>query len=192
MNILFNPLDRRRLTAYSRPALRRSNALLGAAVALPPLLDLADVLISRSSGKAAACGRDALLLAVTQAASLVLAKTVKRIVGRRRPLAYNPLALLREGAGQGDRSFYSEHTASTFAMATAYTCLLARRHRDWRVVLPLALGPYALAGATACLRVRAGKHFWTDVLTGAAAGSAVALLAARLCLSRYGVPAGPT
>ena len=38
------------------------------------------------------------------------------------------------------------------------------------------IGTHALAATTAYLRVHAGKHFWTDVMVGAAVGSGLGLL----------------
>ena len=58
-------------------------------------------------------------------------------------------------------------------MAVATGVLFARRHpaSGWRWAV--WAGALALAGATAALRVAAGRHFFTDVVVGAAAGSAV-------------------
>ena len=54
----------------------------------------------------------------------------------------------------------------------------------------IVAGTYlALASATAALRVAAGEHFPTDVIVGAAAGSAVG--AAVPLLHDHGARAGP-
>jgi undecaprenyl-diphosphatase len=73
-------------------------------------------------------------------------------------------------------SFFSGHTSLAFSMATAYSYLFARRHPDSPLVVPVWLGAHLLAGTTAVLRVEAGQHFWTDVLAGAAVGSAIGYL----------------
>jgi membrane-associated phospholipid phosphatase len=61
-------------------------------------------------------------------------------------------------------------------MATTYSYLFALRHprSPWRV--PIWIGTQGIAAATAVLRVQAGKHFWSDVLTGAVVGSAIGWL----------------
>lgn len=61
-------------------------------------------------------------------------------------------------------------------MATAYSYLFMRRHPGSRLIVPVWLIAEALATTTAALRVAADKHFITDVLTGAAVGSALGLL----------------
>ena len=99
------------------------------------------------------------------ASSYVLNTTVKLIVRRRRPvleglppLAPTPTKL----------SFPSAHTATAFAGALGYSRLgLSRR------VL------YALAGTTAISRLYLGLHYPSDVIAGAALGTAVAAVVSR-------------
>lgn len=94
------------------------------------------------------------------ACSYVLNTVLKLIVRRRRPVLEGlpPLALTPTRL-----SFPSAHTATAFAGALAYSRLgLARR------VL------YALAGATAVSRPYLGLHYPSDVVAGAALGTAVA------------------
>ncbi|HJQ66286.1 MAG TPA: phosphatase PAP2 family protein, partial [Gemmatimonadales bacterium] len=65
-----------------------------------------------------------------------------------------------------------------FAAATAYTTLAVRQqlpHAQRNAVLL-----YSGAGIVGTLRVAGGRHFPTDVLTGAALGAAVGWLTARL------------
>jgi membrane-associated phospholipid phosphatase len=51
-----------------------------------------------------------------------------------------------------------------------------KRHPKSSLVVPVWLFSESLAAATASLRVVAGKHFITDVITGAAAGTAIGIL----------------
>jgi len=62
----------------------------------------------------------------------------------------------------GDDSFPSNHTAGAFAAATT----LNLRY-GWQVGLPA----YGLAALVGVGRVEADKHYWKDVLAGAALGS---------------------
>lgn len=95
----------------------------------------------------------------------LLNTTIKLIVRRRRPelqglppLASTPTRL----------SFPSAHTATAFAGAISYS----------RLGLP-ALPLRGLAGATALSRLYLGLHYPSDVLAGAALGSAVAISCER-------------
>lgn len=62
----------------------------------------------------------------------------------------------------GDDSFPSGHTATAFASATT----LYKRY-GWKIGAPA----YALATLTGVGRVKAKKHYWYDVVVGAAIGS---------------------
>jgi membrane-associated phospholipid phosphatase len=72
-------------------------------------------------------------------------------------------------------SFYSGHTSTAFAMATAYGYLFTARHPRSKWIAPVWILGYAYASTTGVLRVAAGKHFWSDVIVGAIAGTAVGL-----------------
>ncbi len=110
---------------------------------------------------------------VLEAASTTLATTslVKYAVARQRPFA-------AAGQGEGDRdenlSFFSGHTSATFAAITAAGTLASLR--GYRLA-PLVWGAgLPLAAFTGVLRIGADKHWATDVLTGAAVGSATGVL----------------
>jgi membrane-associated phospholipid phosphatase len=110
-------------------------------------------------------------LAETLAATLVVQQATQLAVRRPRPYCY-----AQDGGPPGrDRrvSFFSGHTATAFAAAFA-TGTLATSHdgRDGVRAAVWATGG-AGAGAIAVLRVSAGKHFPTDVMTGALIGSAL-------------------
>lgn len=62
------------------------------------------------------------------------------------------------------RSFPSGHTVVAFAGATSL------RHEFGKVSPWLTVGGYALATLTACDRVRRKRHYWHDVVAGAAIG----------------------
>ena len=84
------------------------------------------------------------------------------------------------GAPKGERSraqahgsFYSGHASSAFAVATAATVVNGSRERPLVPKIPFAVGCYGLATAVSALRVASGKHWPTDVVAGAAVGSAI-------------------
>jgi membrane-associated phospholipid phosphatase len=67
-------------------------------------------------------------------------------------------------------SFFSGHTSSAFAMVTSTAMLATMRRNAWA---PVAWGVGgALAATAGYLRIAADKHYMTDVLVGAAVGTA--------------------
>src|SRR2546428_212192 len=77
-----------------------------------------------------------------------------------------------------DASFYSGHASAAFAVATSFaTCASMRGDGDawvaWAAGLPLA----ALTGY---LRIAADRHYLSDVLVGAGAGTLFGTLVPRL------------
>jgi glycosyltransferase 2 family protein len=89
-----------------------------------------------------------------------LAKWVKDIVQRGRPLAFIPSIDVREGKGTG-LGFVSGHTAVAFAIATALYPVLSRKGR---------VVAYAIATVVGLARIVFGMHFPLDVVGGACLG----------------------
>lgn len=113
------------------------------------------------------------LLVVAEAGSLAALATqvAKLATGRIRPYAYRDPSAAR--SRDAYLSFWSSHAALTFsAAAAAGQVARLRGYRSWRWILGLGL-----AGAAACgyLRVAADRHWTTDVLAGAAVGTAAGL-----------------
>ena len=106
----------------------------------------------------------------------------KGLAGRRRPYVYNSSLSVDERYGIASssenvsESFYSGHVAVAFAAATftstMFTDIFGRSpwsYLVWGSTL-------SFAALTAYARVEAGLHFPTDVIAGAAAGSAIGYL----------------
>jgi membrane-associated phospholipid phosphatase len=103
-------------------------------------------------------------------------------VRRPRPLTYNPLVPTSEKTGTGkSNSFFSGHTsfssAATFFMAKVYTDY--HHIRGWNRILAytIAAVPPALVGY---YRMRAGKHFKTDVMLGFLVGATSGIIVPEL------------
>lgn len=165
-------VDERVKARFSRGAAATSDALLLAAVAAPLVLQL-------TRGGDEWLAESAIVYGQGLAASALLNAIAKYTVQRPRPYTYNPDDSVRAyAAAQGADaylSFYSGHASTAFAAAVGGSALFALRSSDERAraaVWGVGLG---LATATANLRVRAGKHFYSDVLVGAVVGSAIAL-----------------
>ncbi len=110
--------------------------------------------------------------------TLILAEaiplTIKGITQRTRPFVYNEDAPLEEKQTQNaKRSFFSGHTSVAFAMAVFLSTVYGDYHpnSEWK---PFIWGVSLLAASTVgYLRYAAGKHYPTDIITGAVVGSAL-------------------
>jgi len=111
--------------------------------------------------------------ALINSALINLSKVVAK---RPRPYNYNPDAPLDLKMKKSSRySFYSGHvaTAAYFSFTTAQ--LYSDLHPNGKAK-PYIWAAAALIPTTVAYgRMRAGKHFFTDVLTGFIAGTAIAL-----------------
>ncbi|MBN1895408.1 phosphatase PAP2 family protein [bacterium] len=115
----------------------------------------------------------------------------KGVFQRPRPYAYSPgrrssVSLDRDAA----QSFFSGHTAVAFCGAVFATRMARTRMvpEGWRD--PLLHAGLAMCIGTACLRVASGKHFPTDVLAGAAAGSLIGWSLSRMHETGVGESSG--
>ena len=175
-----NPLDRLSIGSHSQAARTASDVFLGINLGLPFVLDFFDVLGTRPRDGWRGYGTDVLVLAEVFAVNASLNALFKYAVRRSRPLVYDPdpEAFTAEERSDPDAalSFYSGHSSFSFSMATAYSYLFMRRHPGSKLVIPVWVISEGLAATTAALRVVAGKHFVTDVLTGAAVGAAIGVL----------------
>jgi membrane-associated phospholipid phosphatase len=129
---------------------------------------------------------DAFMYAETMSLTFALTDIVKIAVRRPRPQAY---AEAEEHRGELDYSnrdtdsslsFFSLHASMTAAIgATATYLAFARAPRSPRpwITLGLAAG---LSTFVSIERVRAGKHFPTDVIAGSLAGAAVGVVVPHL------------
>lgn len=168
------PLDRRVLDNYVPAAAPVSDALLYSSIVLPMVADLGDVLGHHQGIRG--WGKDVAVLAETATVNAALTTAVKFAIGRPRPFSYGLDGSGRDATdGDARLSFYSGHTSTTFAMATAYGYLFTLRHPRSKWIAPVWILGYAFAGTTAVLRVAAGKHFWSDVVVGAVAGTSIGL-----------------
>jgi membrane-associated phospholipid phosphatase len=121
------------------------------------------------------------LLIVAEAATLAanLNQLVKYTVGRQRPFVHYRNYPEPDRAPDPDDnvSFYSGHASLTFSLATAAgTVSSMRGYKSAPWVWGIGLG---LASTVAYLRVAGDKHYLTDVLVGAAAGSALGIAIPR-------------
>jgi membrane-associated phospholipid phosphatase len=169
-------LDERVKRNYSASAAATSDALIAVTVALPVGLEL-------GRGANEEMGKSTFIYVETLTASLVLNTVVKYAVRRPRPYTYSerPAVQASLAAARARRSrdshlsFYSGHASTAFAAAVAGSYLYAQRSTSSAARATVWGIELALAAATANLRVRAGKHFWSDVMVGAVVGAGMGI-----------------
>lgn len=126
---------------------------------------------ARAAGDRDAFWVDSLVIAEAVSIAAALNTGVKYLAGRERPYPYYGRQPFYDDQRDRNLSFYSGHTSMAFAFATsAGTVYLLRGYPDAPWVLG---GGLALAAFTGYLRIAADKHWFTDVLAGAAVGSLV-------------------
>lgn len=175
-------IDDRVRDNYSPRASIVSDATLALAVVLPAsyTIGTADRETRKEYG---------LLVGESVALSLAATSLTKVIVARPRPYAYGKdhraIHKVETAGRDAYRSFFSGHSAIAFAAAST-SGLLAR---DGDRSLVLGAGAF-LAASTANLRVRAGKHFYSDVAIGAVIGTAIGTLVPVLGSEDVEAPSG--
>jgi membrane-associated phospholipid phosphatase len=170
------PWDRELEGRTSASAAKTSDTLLVVDLVVPLGLLLGQ------TGMAEAYGQRALLYGETLAVTLFANVATKYLVARPRPYVYSDDVRVQDYAQRQGKdshlSFYSGHSSLSFAASVAGAYLFAQNTTDKAARAAVWGFELALAGATASLRTRAGKHFYSDVLVGAAVGAAIG----------YGVP----
>ncbi len=109
--------------------------------------------------------RIAVAAGASAAVALAIGMALSHLVDRARPFVTDPGGVHMFGHHVADASFPSDHATASFAIAVAI--LLRNRRWGWVAV--------ALAAVLSVTRVAIGVHYPTDVLAGAALGSATAL-----------------
>jgi glycosyltransferase 2 family protein len=129
------------------------------ALAAPFAIGAATYLRTRRADPAAS-------IAAAGFAAWLTAKGVKQVVGRGRPIDFDPKCKLRLGTEvDGSLGFVSGHAAVATAVAG-----IARPYLS----APMALAVYGLAGVVGLARIYVGAHLPVDVVGGAALGQLVA------------------
>ena len=166
-----NGFDRFFMNRYNKTL---SNVGTGFMIGVPAAALLFDgFFVLREYGK-----KELLTEVVMFAETILMSHTVphviKPLVKRARPYNYYDGDEARDtGSDHWERSFFSGHTTMVFAAATFGTYTFCKYFPDSKIKPQVIAVSYALATATAITRICSGCHFMTDVLVGAAAGSAI-------------------
>jgi membrane-associated phospholipid phosphatase len=171
-----NPVDRfGRGLAGSTPGARAQAAMLSNVLgfaALPAGIFGMQYALARSSGNTSFFKEDFFIVLQSAVLSSVATQAVKFAVGRQRPFVSAALADGQSLALSSDHnlSFFSGHTSLAFSLAVSAGVVAEMRGYEkswvvWAVGMPLA-------ATVPLLRMRADRHYLTDVAMGAAVGSA--------------------
>lgn len=145
------------------------------ALAIPTLWNASAFMLGTGSMSFAILSGASDIVIVLQTASLNgLLTEVAHLIGQRpRPFVYlNPPDRGKDSAHY--TSFYSGHTSFSAAALFAAYFILLRRKAPKLLLIPFVILGSALIFSTGYFRVLAGKHFLTDVISGASAGGLVA------------------
>ena len=163
-------IDRIATRQWSVPAHRTSNVLFGTAV----VASLATSIVNQNGEQ------PFLPVAIIAESSLLcsgLTNTVKELVRRPRPYLYNPDVPSDSHDGSEDYvSFWSGHTANTAAITFSCASMVQRSDASPGAKTATWIGAALAPAAMGYLRVKSGRHFPTDVLTGYAVGALVGLV----------------
>jgi len=148
-------------------------------------LDLASTLLEYSTAAAPALFAlvldpgDFIPMALVYGEAVSYAFAVKNVLNfllpRYRPYMYSGGAP-GVASTEDDQSFPSGHATVAFAAATAGVTIYAMSFPDSPFLVPFAVTSYGMAVLIGVFRVTSGMHFVTDVVAGAALGSAIGYL----------------
>jgi len=164
-------IDRAALHTFSGSAGTASGVLLASVVAFSGVASLEGATPAQIRGHVAVYAN-----ALTW--TLATSQWVKVLTHRSRPVLYSAGAAVAASDRDSRRSFPSSHAALAFAATAAYVVMAERERLPHRTRNAVLL--YAAALGVAALRVSAGQHFPTDVAGGAALGTGIGWLTARV------------
>jgi membrane-associated phospholipid phosphatase len=161
------PIDRKATYLFSEKAAHTSDVLFYAATITPFLL-LADPKIRKEGGVVSVLYLETLTLA----SGLTL--MTKNLAKRPRPYNYNPDAPMQlKQQSDARKSFFSGHTSSTAASCFFAAKVWSDFHpgSKWKPAVWTAAA--VIPAVTGYFRIRAGRHFFTDVAMGYVVGATV-------------------
>lgn len=168
-----NRFERFAVDYYSLPAKKTSDYLVFACVATPFVL----LMDENIKGEYFNVG---VIVAQSYFVTSALVSFTKVVSERKRPLTYNENIDIKIRQNKDNKnSFFSGHTALSFNGAILTAKIYDDFHPEKNNTWIYATGAVA-ASTVGYLRLKAGKHYPTDIITGAVVGTASALLITEL------------
>jgi membrane-associated phospholipid phosphatase len=171
-----NAFDRPATTNWSPGAAHLSDIFMYSSMVAPLSLTLSDM-----------GSKQPLTLTTMHAETLLLngglTYLLKNMFGRPRPLVYNTDPRISDSLRQSAtarRSFPSGHTSTSFSSMVFLASVFSSLYPDSDARPYVWGGCLAVAGTTGYLRYKAGWHYPSDILAGAALGGFVGWLVPRL------------
>ena len=121
------------------------------------------------------------LYAQTFALTAGLTALCKTLVKRPRPFVYNPsvpISFKQETAAR--YAFFSGHTSMSAALCFLSASIFQDYHPRHKAVPWLWTAAALVPALTGVLRVQAGKHYWSDVITGYLIGAGIGFCIPKL------------
>lgn len=169
-----NPLDRPTTKNYNLKAKKTSDILLKTSGALPFLL-LAD------NNSRSEFGIVSVMLTETILINNGITGIFKGSFRRHRPYTYNGNAPLLLKTDQNARySFFSGHASNSAAYSVFAAKVFADNNPNSDLKPFVWTAAFSIPAATSLFRVKAGKHFPTDVIVGYAVGATLGFLIPEL------------
>ncbi len=162
-------------TKYYSPKADKASDIFWAGTHVFPFLFLVHEKSRKDIGKIAALYGETFF--ITTGLTLLVKTTVKR----NRPFVYNPAAPLAKKTTRNARTaFFSGHTSISAANTFFAAKVFADYYPDSKWKSAVWTTAAIIPAITGYLRIRAGKHFPTDTITGYALGAAVGILIPHL------------
>ena len=170
--------DRSVTREWSGKARKLSDILLYSSAALPFSLAIS----RKSHSQLAAVG---LFTLEATALNLGLTNLTKNIVLRPRPFTYNhegvPWDIVKkQDLKDARRSFFSGHTSTTASMYFMTAQMYSDFHPNSKFKSVAWIGAATIPAFTGLMRVKAGKHYYTDIITGYVVGAVIGILIPKL------------
>lgn len=172
--------DRKATYNWNPSAAKASDILLYSSFAVPFTLLAGEA--SRDD-----FGKISLIYAEVFLINFGITNLLKQTVKRTRPFVFNPNApdhLKYEMDARN--SFFSGHTSVTTSMYFMTATMFSDYYPNSKWKPMVWSFSAAIPAITGWLRVRAGKHYWSDVITGYAVGALVGFLVPRLHHKKFG------
>ena len=136
-------------------------------------------------------GTVGLLVYETAVLNSAITNLTKNLFKRNRPFVYNDLASLEKKMEVDSRkSFFSGHTSISASMTFLTAKLFSDFYPDSKYKTLVWVGAAMIPAFTGYLRVAAGKHFITDVITGYAVGALIGVLVPHFHKKEKGLEVG--
>lgn len=170
-----NIVDKGTSSLYNPTISLTSDIILGIAIATPIIYYITSGIVTLELKQNL---KNLLIIIESILLTGAITEYIKNIVQRPRPYAYNKELKKPEILKQEDtyKSFFSGHTSLAFATLVSFAYIYHMEHKEsiWRwIVWSSSIILSSLIGG---FRILSGKHFPTDVITGAVVGTIVGIL----------------